>query len=233
MNLATYLRLVACFLLAALSGCLDDKSRQKVSDQPSATLGSVTANPATGVLANGVAVSTITVTVVDDNGAPLAGRIVQIAASGTNNTIVQPAVTNASGVATGTISSTRAETKTITATIDPGANAVVLAQQPSVQFIADAGNISAVLSTASAAPATGVIADGTTVSTITVTVRDVNGNGIAAQVVQLAATGSNNTLVQPTVTNALGVATGTIASTTAETKTITATINPGVNQIAV
>src|SRR6188474_1810507 len=134
MNLATYLRLVACFLLATLSGCLDDKSRQKVSDQPSATLGTVTANPATGVLANGIAVSTITVTVVDGNGAPLANHIVQLTASGTNNTIVQPAVTDASGVATGTIASTSAETKTITATIDPGVNAVVLTQQPTVVF---------------------------------------------------------------------------------------------------
>jgi adhesin/invasin len=164
------------------------------------------------------------------NGAPLANRIVQLTASGANNTIVQPAVTNASGVATGTISSTRAETKTITATIDPGADAVVIAQQPTVEFVADQENISAVLSTASASPATGVIADGTSISTITVTVVDVNGNGIAAQVVQLAATGSNNTLVQPAVTNALGVATGTIASTTAEIKTITATINTGADQ---
>ena len=233
MNLAKNLRLVACFLLATLSGCIQDKSRHQSADDPSSTLGTVTANPATGVVANGVAVSTITVTVVDGNGAPMVNRIVQLTASGTNNTIVQPALTNASGVATGTISSTRAETKAITATIDPGADAVVLAQQPTVEFIADSGSISAVLTTATASPATGVIADGTAISTITVTVRDQNGNGIAAQVVQLAATGSNNTLVQPAVTNALGVATGTIASTTAETKTITATINPGASQINV
>ncbi|HZN37448.1 MAG TPA: Ig-like domain-containing protein, partial [Planctomycetota bacterium] len=233
MNLSRYLRLVACLLLATLSGCIENKSLHDIANQPSPTLGTVTANPATGVLANGVAVSTITVTVVDGNGAPLTNRIVQLTASGTNNTIVQPAVTNASGVATGTISSTRAETKTVTATIDPGVNAVVLAQQPTVVFVADPQNISAVLSSATAAPATGVVANGTTISTITVTVRDINGNGIAAQVVQLAATGSNNTLVQPAVTNALGVATGTIASTTAEIKTITATINPGVNQVNV
>src|SRR5262245_6313952 len=164
MNLARYLRLLTCLLVATLSGCIDNKSRHKVSDSPSATLGTVSASPATGVLANGVAVSTITVTVVDENGAPLANHVVQLSASGANNTIVQPAVTNASGVAIGTISSTRAETKTITATIDPGVDAVVLAQQPTVEFIADQGSISAVLSTASAAPAFGVIADGTSVS---------------------------------------------------------------------
>ena len=34
MNLAKNLRLVACLLLAALSGCIEDKSRQKLSDGP-------------------------------------------------------------------------------------------------------------------------------------------------------------------------------------------------------
>src|SRR5262245_65177058 len=135
------------------------------------------------------------------------------------------------GVATGTIASTTAETKTITATVNPGAGQVVVAQQPTVQFVA--GSISGVLSTATAAPATGVIADGTAFSTITVTVRDLSGNPVPGQTVQLASTGSNNTLVQPGLTDAFGVATGTIASTTAETKTITATVNPGAGQVVV
>jgi hypothetical protein len=78
-----------------------------------------------------------------------------------------------------------------------------------------------------------VIADGTAISTITVTVRDVNGNPVAGQAVALAATGSNNTLVQPGVTDPFGVATGTIASTSAEQKTITATVNPGASQVVV
>src|SRR6185503_17780199 len=115
----------------------------------------------------------------------------------------------------------------------PGAGQVVVAQQPTVQFVANPTTISPTLTTATASPATGVIADGTAISTITVTVRDSNGNPVAGQAVQLAATGSNNTLLQPGVTDAFGVATGTIASTTAETKTITATVNPGASQVVV
>jgi adhesin/invasin len=127
----------------------------------------------------------------------------------------------------------RPRVKTITATVNPGASQIVVAQQPTVGFIGDASTISAVLTTASASPAAGVIANGVALSTITVTVRDQNGNGVAGQAVSLAATGSNNTLVQPGLTNALGVASGTIASIAAETKVITATVNPGAGQVVV
>src|SRR6185503_17191357 len=113
-----------------------------------------------------------------------------------------------------TIASTTAEQKTITATVNPGAGQVVVAQQPTVDFVGDPSTINALQSTATAAPALGVLADGVATSTITVTVRDSNGNPVVGQVVQLAATGSNNTLVQPGLTDPSGVATGTIASTT-------------------
>jgi adhesin/invasin len=158
---------------------------------------------------------------------------VDLAATGSNNILVQPGLTNASGVASGSIASTTAEIKTITATVNPGASQVVIAQQPTVEFVANPAAISDVLTTAVAAPASGVIANGSAISTITVTVRDVNGNPVPGQAVQLASSGINNTLVQPGVTDAFGVATGTIASLTAETKIITATVNPGFSQVVV
>ena len=200
----------------------------------SALLSTASASPTSGLIANGTDISTVTVTVRDVNGNPIAGQLVQLSSSGSNNTFVQPGATDASGVASGTIASIRAETKTLTATINPGAGQVVVAQHPTVTFDADANNISATLTTASASPASGVIANNSAISTITVTVRDINGNPVPAQAVSLAATGSNNTLVQPSgLTNASGVATGTIASLMAETKTITATVNPGASQIVV
>src|SRR6266511_1925102 len=78
-------------------------------------------------------------------------------------------------------------------------------------------------------------------ATITVTVKDANGTPISGATVVLAATGSGNTLTQPTgPTNASGVATGTLSSTvagaktvsasasgTAITQTATVTVNPG------
>ena len=63
--------------------------------------------------------STITVTVRDAGGTPLAGRSVTVDASGGNNTITgNPGTTGADGVATFTISSATAEQKSITATSD-------------------------------------------------------------------------------------------------------------------
>ena len=93
---------------------------------------------------------------------------------------------------------------------------------------------SAKASTTSAASQTGILANGTTTSTITVQVKTATGDPLAGQVVELSATGSGNVLTQPATTTDLnGVATGTIASTTAETKTITAIINSGPTQVVV
>src|SRR5947207_893562 len=67
---------------------------------------------------------------------------------------------------------------------------------------------------------------GTGSSTITVTARDANGNLIAGATVELQATGSGNTLTQPTgPTGVDGMVTGTLRSTVAEAKAISVTIN--------
>src|SRR5207249_11499388 len=86
------------------------------------------------------------------------------------------------------------------------------------------GPVSASQSTMAAAPPT--IEAGTGSSTITVTARDASGNPIAGATVQLQATGSGNTLTQPTgLTGADGTVTGTLRSTVAEGKTISTTID--------
>ncbi len=195
----------------------------------SATLSTAVASPTSGVIANGLNTSTITVTVLDGNSNPVAGQTVQIASDGTGNTLTQPGgTTDAAGQATATIASTTAETKTITVTVNPGGTPVVLVTQPTVDFVGDPFTVSATLSTAVASPTTGVVADGTTASTITVTVRDTNGNPVPGKTVQIASDGTNNTLTQPGgTTDAAGQTTATIATTTAELKTITVTVDPG------
>src|SRR5256886_6073367 len=63
-------------------------------------------------------------------------------------------------------------------------------------------------------------------STITVTAKDANGNPIGGATVVLAATGSGNTLTQPSgTTDATGVATGTLSATVAGPKTVSATVD--------
>jgi hypothetical protein len=151
---------------------------------------------------------------------PISGATVVLSSLGTGNTVTQPAgSTNASGVATGTLSSTMAEGKTVSAT----ANGTGITQTATVTV--NAGAVSATQSLVSAAPAS-IPADGTTESTITVTARDQFDNPINGATVVLAASGTGNTLTQPAgTTNSSGVATGTLSSTVAEAKTVSATVN--------
>ena len=82
--------------------------------------GNSTVGAAPGSIANdGVASSTISVYVEDADGYPAPNVVVTLAATGTGNTLTQPASpTNASGIATGSIVSTSAETKTVSATVN-------------------------------------------------------------------------------------------------------------------
>ncbi|MBI5528600.1 MAG: Ig-like domain-containing protein [Deltaproteobacteria bacterium] len=224
----------AGYTLAASSGTLGGTTSAAFDvspGAPSAAVSTVAAAPSP-LVADGTATATVTVTVRDALGNPVPGQSVQIAATGTANTVVQPAsATDASGVATGTIASTRAETKTVTATVNPGAGETVVTQTASVVF--SPGAPSASVSTVAANPSS-VTADGVATATVTVTVRDANANPLPGRTVEIAATGASNTLTQPSsATNASGVATGTVASTKAEQKTLSAVVNPGAGQVAI
>ncbi|MEO2004812.1 MAG: Ig-like domain-containing protein, partial [Candidatus Poribacteria bacterium] len=193
-----------------------------------ALLSTAVAVPATDVVADGVTTADIVVTVLDSLGAPLAGQTVEIAATGTNNTVVQaPAVTDGVGQATATVATTLAELKTISVTINALGTPVALAMQPTVQFIGDAANISPTLSSASANPTGLIVADGNAVSTVTVTLKDINDNVVPNASVEIASDGTGNVLAQPAAaTDVSGVTTATIATTFAELKTITVTGEP-------
>jgi hypothetical protein len=94
----------------------------------------VTASPTS--FTAGAGSSTITVTVRDDNGNPLAGISVALSVSGTGNSVTQPAgPTDAAGVATGSFTSTDAGDKTVSAragdvSIQQTATVTVTAPQP-------------------------------------------------------------------------------------------------------
>lgn len=80
---------------------------------------SLTAAPASIVASSGSSSSTITVTARNANSIPVAGASVSLLVSGTDNTFSPPTgTTNGNGVFTSTFSSTKAEEKTISATID-------------------------------------------------------------------------------------------------------------------
>lgn len=199
----------------------------------SADLSSISATPES-VVADGIQKSTIVVVVRDDNGNPVPGRTVEISATGTSNTIEQPpAPTGFDGTAVGTIASTRAEIKTLSAkTVQEGGAEVELEDHPPVEFLGDGDDISALLSSVTASPDEDLLADGVQTSTITVIVHDGNDNPVPGQTVEVAATGSGNTIVQPPgPTDSTGTAVATLASTVAEEKTVSVTVNPGVTEV--
>ncbi len=100
-----------------------------------------------------------------------------------------------------------------------------LADAFSDPIVLSAGAPSAAESSVEASP--GSIAVGET-SNITVTIKDAGGNPVSGVTVSLLASGSGNTLGQPTMTtDANGETTGTFTSTGLGNHTITATINGG------
>jgi hypothetical protein len=183
----------------------------------------VAAAPGTITASSGSSASTITVTAKDQFGNLIQGATVVLAANPTTgNTLTGPTgTTNSSGVATGTLSSTKAESKTVSATI----NGVPITQTASVTV--NPAAVNAGQSTVAAAPGTITASNGSSASTITVTAKDQFGNPIQGATVVLAANPTTgNTLTGPAgTTNSSGAATGTLSSTTAEAKTVSATIN--------
>ncbi len=106
-----------------------------VAGPPSAAESSVVMTPAV-VPSDGTTASTITVTITDAQGNPIEGESVDLSANGAGHTITPTSgTTNSQGMVTAGITSTSAETKTVSATVDPAGSAVVLNQQPSVQFL--------------------------------------------------------------------------------------------------
>ena len=96
----------------------------------SATQSTVTASP--GSIMASAGLSTITVTVKDATGVPIPGITVALGATGDGNTLTQPSgVTNGSGQATGTLTSTVEGTKVISAT----ANGTAITQTATVEVV--------------------------------------------------------------------------------------------------
>src|SRR5207244_3158094 len=175
---------------------------------------------ATSPITAGGPASTITVTAKDAFGNPIAGATVTLAATPvTGNTLTQPGgTTDANGVATGTLSSTTAESKTVSANI----NEVAITQTATV--VVNPGPASTI---AANSPTSQTAAAGTAVrSPPSVIVKDANGNPVAGVSVTFSPTvGSGTVTGGSQITNASGVATvgGWTLSATAGPNTLTAT----------
>jgi hypothetical protein len=182
---------------------------------PSTTQSTLSIAPAS-VVADGTSVATITVVLKDASGNLVANHAVTLSSS-TVSDLFAPATgaTSASGVFTATIAATVAGTKTIQAQIGGG--------NLSGQVTFTPGPAVAAKSSLAANPSS-VTANGSAAITITVTARDANSNLVSSVPVQLTATGSANTFAPTSGSTKSGVFTATLASTKAESKTVTATL---------
>src|SRR5438093_2509073 len=192
----------------------------------------VTAGPATQIAINAGDKQTCTVRtavpippsviVKDANGNPVQGvSVTFVVGLGSGSITSASQTTDAGGIAavgSWTLGTT-AGANTLTATA-PGVNG------SPVTFTAQgtAGAPSAARSLVAATPGTITASTGASAATITVTANDQFGNPVSGVTGALAATGANNALAQPTgPTGANGQVTGTLSSTKAETKTVSAT----------
>lgn len=166
----------------------------------------VTVSPSS-VTASGGAKATVTVTVRDTTGAPFPGRSVTLSSSGTNDTLVQPeGTTDANGVVAGTIASSTAETKTITATV----NGVVLSQRPTLTFESPTATVTAL------SPASGPVSGGTNV-----TVTGTGFTGVTAVQFGTAAT-TSVTVTSPTQLVATAPARAALDAAVVDVRVVTA-----------
>ncbi len=170
------------------------------------------------VVADGVTPSTVTVTSKDQFGNPRSGDTVTINANGSALKTDPGSPTDADGEAVGIVTNTVAQAVTVSASI----NGQGISATAPISFVA--GPVDAGTSVVGAT--TPVVANGTSTSTITVTAKDAQGNPVAGQSVTVSVLPTANaTLTQPGgVTNAAGVVTGTLSSTTVSSRTVSAQI---------
>ena len=181
----------------------------------------------TSLTADGVAQATLTVTLLDLSGNPVAGHQVSAQVAPHQNVLINGApagsgptligTTDASGVATAVLQSTAAGSKTVT--VRDATGGVTLVQQPQVTFLpgppdADASTVRS----AGVAPA-----DGASQVEVTVTVRDAFGNRVPGVAVGLLASGEAVISQPADPTDANGQARGHVADATVETVTVRAT----------
>jgi hypothetical protein len=133
---------------------------------------SITALPPTITASGGASLATITVTARDDQGNPVAGVSVVLAATGSGNTLTQPSgTTDATGMATGTLSSTVAGAKILSVTIA----GVVVTQTDTVTVIP-----AAVAALAFAVQPSDAVAGATIAPAVQVELQDAFGNHVTS-----------------------------------------------------
>ncbi|PCK06170.1 MAG: hypothetical protein COA42_17520, partial [Alteromonadaceae bacterium] len=177
----------------------------------------ITASPTT-VTADGSSTSTITVQTIDANDNDLTAGGLTVVLTPGGSAAVGTVSYIGGGAYSATVTNTVAEAITVTGSMDTGA----IIDTAAVAFIAGASDPTQAIitvSSASSAP------DGSTVTTITVEVKDANGNAVSSSGGTVVLTPSGGTAIIGVITDhADGTYTATITNTTVETVTVIGTM---------
>src|SRR5471030_1249407 len=180
----------------------------------SAANSTITAAPAT-IVANGTNASTVTLSLKDVNNNAVSGQAVTFSSS-LGGSSVGTVKDNGDGTYSAPLTGTTAGTATITTTVNGTAFGVTSA---TVTLTADSGNLSSTHSAMAASP-TSIVADGTTASTITLTLKDANNNAVSGQTVTFTSSLTNSSIGIVT-DNGDGTYSAPLTGTTTGTATIT------------
>ncbi|MCA9938268.1 MAG: Ig-like domain-containing protein, partial [Anaerolineales bacterium] len=170
------------------------------------------------VIADGLDAATLTVTLTDAQANPLAGEEVHLQATGVDITVTQPVtLTDAAGQLQATVRSTTAQSSQVTALVV--GEGITLTDVVNLSFTpapANAANSTIIITPTQAA------ANGSSVITITATLRDILNRPLANRAIQIQVTGNNNVIHPSTTqnTDATGQVAFTLASSTAQAKQI-------------
>jgi adhesin/invasin len=161
------------------------------------------------IVADGIASSTVTISLKDSVNLPIVGIIPSFSASGSNNIAGNCTATNTSGISTCPLKSTNAETKTLQIT-NPltklGGTITFLPGSPSA-------------STSTIVASGPVLANGLEQSTISISIRDAFGNAVPDLIPTFSMSGTSNTLSACTSSDFSGASTCAASSLKAEEKT--------------
>ncbi|MGD0882137.1 MAG: Ig-like domain-containing protein [Acidimicrobiales bacterium] len=213
---------------ASDSGVIDPGDGQAAAAESVSGSASVVSPATQSVTADGSDPAYVTVTLDSQDGVGVAGKSVTLDATGSATVTTQGAgtdVTDAEGQAMFDVRDSTAETVTVSAT--DSTDSIPVVQTAQVTFAAPTANLP---SSSIVASPTGVPADGTTASTITVTIRDhsVNGSpvGLPGQTVTLTPVSGSSHVADASagsnVTNAQGEALFTVTDSVDELVTYSA-----------
>ncbi|MDQ6974463.1 MAG: Ig-like domain-containing protein, partial [Mariprofundaceae bacterium] len=169
----------------------------------------------TSVSADGASKATLSATVVDAAGLPLANRTVNFTTTSGASLSATSAVTNAVGIASITLTDVTAELANVVASING------FTQTQTITFIPAVNTLTVTVQPAGSA----VAADGASVGTIIVTAKDIAGLPIAGQLVTFADSYATSSQLSASsaMTGANGTAQITVSDPVAEQVKITAT----------